>query len=332
MESGVNVADSVLTAISLCSGVGMLDVGLGLGFEHIGYRIRHAAYCEREAYAVSQLLALMEAGCLDEAPVWTDLTTFPARQFHGLVDILIAGLPCQPYSVAGKQRGNDDHRSWGDGDGPIPHALRIIDEMRPTMVFLENVPAWVMGGHFRRFGEELSRLGYRIESPIFIAASDVGASHKRERVFILAYSESRRLGELRQPSGSGGFADGRDEELGNARLQHGNLQQRQVWSKYSGADRAMADAESLGRGIRQRDEQPRRTEAESASHQLANTRRSSNDAQQQICIEERDGSARACGIGDELAHASSSRHEGRELNGTHVANERTNERTNEFTI
>src|SRR5690349_6611360 len=115
----------------------MHDLGLGTAF-----LTRTVCYVEREAFPASQLVALMEAGCVDEAPIWSDLATSDARPWRGLVDGIVAGLPCQPYSPAGKQRGNEDTRSWGEGDGPIPNFLRIVGEARPAVVFLENVPAW----------------------------------------------------------------------------------------------------------------------------------------------------------------------------------------------
>jgi len=174
-----------LNVLSLCSGVGMLDLAIGAAFD-----ARTVCYVEREAFSCAQLVNLMEAGCMDEAPIWSDLATFDGRAWRGAVDIVVAGLPCQPYSVAGKRQGNTDHRSHGeDGEGPIPHALRIIDEVRPAVVYLENVPAWVAAREqwFKPVGERLSAMGYRIERPLFLAASDVGASHRRERVFLMAY-------------------------------------------------------------------------------------------------------------------------------------------------
>ena len=75
--------------------------------------------------------------------------------------------------------------------------LRILGEVRPSVVFFENVPAWVRGGWFRRFGEGLCGLGYRIQSPLFLRASDVGAPHRRERVFVLAVlGDTRRQWRL----------------------------------------------------------------------------------------------------------------------------------------
>ncbi len=75
------MANPPITAISLFSGVGMLDEGVRAGLAHFGRDLRTIAYCEREACAASQLVALMQAGCLDAAPVWSDVTTFPAKNF-----------------------------------------------------------------------------------------------------------------------------------------------------------------------------------------------------------------------------------------------------------
>ena len=181
-------------SLGLCAGVGMLDIAVQLGCEHFGIECRPAALCEWDAYAASVLLSRMEDATLEPCPIWCgDLRDFDAGPFRGVVDIIAAGLPCQPYSVAGKQLGNVDKRSHGeDGDGPIPQFLRIVAECRPAVVFLENVPPWVRGGWFRPVGEELSRLGYTIEDPLFINAESVGASHKRERVFVLAHDSRAR--------------------------------------------------------------------------------------------------------------------------------------------
>lgn len=159
---------------------------------------RVAAFCEWESFAAGILLARMEDASLEPAPVFCgDLREFDARAFSGVVDILTAGLPCQPYSVAGKQVGNTDHRSFGDGSGPIAQFLRIVAECGPAVVFCENVPAWVRKGWFRPVGEQLCRLGYTIVEPVFVSAADVGASHKRERVFILAHRDCGQRWQFR---------------------------------------------------------------------------------------------------------------------------------------
>ena len=98
--------DACLHGLSLCAGVGGLDLGL-----HIvcpGYRT--VGYVEREAYAAAALVARMADKALDPAPVWDDLTTFDGRPWRGVVDILTAGYPCQPFSIAGRRLGEADPR------------------------------------------------------------------------------------------------------------------------------------------------------------------------------------------------------------------------------
>lgn len=262
----------------------MLDLGVHLGIEYLGYRAVPAVCCEWETYAAAVLLARMEDASMEPCPIWCDdLAGFDGRLWRGAVDIAVAGLPCQPYSVAGKQRGNADERSFGDdGGGPLGHFLRIVDEMRPALVFLENVPAWVVGGWFREFGEQLSGLGYEIEDPLFVAAEDVGASHRRERVFILAHAAGRKsrigriidderrwsketeqarmgncalaqsarggLGELRQPSRSDRQLDGRSESVEDAECSEPRAGDRGIEIKSSGQlrDRLANSGDEMG--------------------------------------------------------------------------------------
>lgn len=236
-----------LRTLSVFSGVGWLDAGFHLGLDALGIGSRTVCYVERDAYAAAVLVARMEDASLDIAPVWDNLATFDGRPWRGRVDCLIGGPPCQPYSCAGKQRGHDDERSHGaDGDGPLEHLARVIGEVQPGLVFLENVPNWVRGGWFRRFGEAVSGLGFRWRPPLFLRASDVGAPHKRERVFLLAHCEDgerfgestaigagresrasgsgdelaesteRGFGELRESSRRNGFADGGDGGVDDA--------------------------------------------------------------------------------------------------------------------
>jgi site-specific DNA-cytosine methylase len=166
----------------MCAGYG----GIGLGLKNIfGERLRTIAYCELEGFAQANLISKMEAGLLDAAPIWSDLKTFPYESFHGLVDILIAGYPCQPFSAAGKRAGKDDPRHlwpW------IADGIRIL---RPKLCFFENVEGHISLG-LREVIGELESIGYKAAWGIF-SASEVGAPHQRKRVFILAYDQSQRI-------------------------------------------------------------------------------------------------------------------------------------------
>jgi len=177
-----------LNILSLLSGSGMLDSGVETCLRARGLHGRTICYVEREASAAAALVARMGTPGLGKALVWDDIETFDGRRWGDLVDIFIASPPCQPYSSAGSKVGNEDVRSFGEGEGPLFHLARIIGECRPAVAFFENVPEWVVGGYFRRFGEELSRMGYEIQAPLFLRSSDVGAPHERERVFVMAHA------------------------------------------------------------------------------------------------------------------------------------------------
>lgn len=169
-----------LNGLALCAGVGMLDEGVRLAFEHLGFEYSTVAYVEREAFAAAQLVALMESGCLDAAPVWSDLCTFDTRPWRGLVDCVTAGFPCQPHSVAGKRAGLDDSRwIW-------PDIARLVGELRPAFVMLENVPGLASTGGLDACIGDLAERGYDAEWARLSAAA-VGASHERERLFIFGW-------------------------------------------------------------------------------------------------------------------------------------------------
>ena len=171
-----------ICALSLCAGVGGLDLGCHAAFEHLGIGWRAAAYVEREAYAAAQLVALMEAGCMDQAPVWSDLLTFDARAWRGAVDCVIAGFPCQPHSVAGKRAGTSDERwIW-------PAIVRIIRDSGAWLVVLENVRGLLSSGGMDAVLADLAGIGFAAEWAV-LAASAVGASHRRERVFIVGVAD-----------------------------------------------------------------------------------------------------------------------------------------------
>ncbi len=176
-------ADACLFGLSLCSGAGGLDLGLTIAIP--GYRT--VGHVERETYAAATLVARMEDAALDHAVVWGDVASFDGRPWCGAVDIVTAGYPCQPFSVAGKRRGAADPRHlW-------PHVARIIGEIEPPFVFLENVAHHLRLG-FPEVAGGLVGMGYKLAAGLFTAA-EVGAPHRRERLFILAIREGDGLAD-----------------------------------------------------------------------------------------------------------------------------------------
>src|ERR1700733_14619352 len=93
-----------IRVLSLCSGGAGLDIGLKLAIP----TARVVAYVERESFAVSELLRRMEAGELDEAPICTDIRELDGKPWRGIISAIIGGIPCQPWSTAGKRGGTSD--------------------------------------------------------------------------------------------------------------------------------------------------------------------------------------------------------------------------------
>lgn len=122
-------------------------------------------------------------------------------------DLVYGGFPCQPFSVAGQNRGADDERNmW-------PETYRAIRELGSRYVFLENVPGLLAHGYFGTILGELAEGGYDAVWDTFTAA-EVGAPHKRERLFILAYAADLRCEDVQQVAREAcGQEQGRREEL-----------------------------------------------------------------------------------------------------------------------
>lgn len=186
-----NETTSVPTYISLCSGYD----GIGIGLKRAIPNLRTIAHCEIEAYAVANLIAKMEAGQMDEAPVFTDLKTFPYRELNGRVTVLSAGFPCQPFSSAGKRQATEDPRHL------YPWIANGITAMRPRYVFLENVEGIISAktgdgeSVLKYVLGDLEERGYSCAWGIF-SASEVGAPHQRKRVFILAELSNTNIERL----------------------------------------------------------------------------------------------------------------------------------------
>lgn len=182
------------SVLSLCSGYGGLELGLRLAVP----AARTVCYVEREAYAAALLATRIEEESLDDAPIWSDLSTFDARPWRGSVDCITGGYPCQPFSVAGRRGGTDDPRHlW-------PHIARLVGELHPRWCFFENVRNHINIG-LEQVRDDLHSMGYRVEAGIYSAA-EVGASHRRERLFILAHADDAGL------EGRGGTERGGTDE------------------------------------------------------------------------------------------------------------------------
>lgn len=177
--AGLGVDIHTFNILSLCSG----DAGLDLGFNLAIPSARTVCFVEIEAACCEVLATRMEEGCLAPAPIWTDLKCFDGKPWRGVVDCIIGGYPCQPFSIAGRKLGEEDPRHL------FPHIARIIREVEPTYCFFENVSNHLNVG-FDSVRGELQGLGYLVEAGLF-SAEEVGAPHKRERLFILAYSNQR---------------------------------------------------------------------------------------------------------------------------------------------
>ena len=158
-----------------------------LGGHLLGWRTVCAV--EWDAYAASVLVARQNDGTLPPFPIWDDVQTFDGRPWQGRVDVVSGGFPCQDISVAGKGAGINGERS-----GMWKHMARIIREVQPRFVFVENSPALTSRGLGIVLGD-LAALGYDAKWCV-LGASDVGAPHRRKRIWVLADADGQRFKKL----------------------------------------------------------------------------------------------------------------------------------------
>lgn len=180
----------MIHGLAVCAGIGGLELGVQLA---LGPAYSCVCWVEWEAYPAAVLLARMEDSSLEPAPIWCgDLREFDTSVLPP-IDMLTAGFPCQPHSLAGKQLGAaDDRNLW-------PEVCRVADELHPSIIFVENVPG-ILRFAYEHVLPDLQRLGYRIEAGLFSAA-EVGAPHRRQRLFVLAHAKgSQHPGEQESAS------------------------------------------------------------------------------------------------------------------------------------
>ena len=148
-----------------------------LGGHLLGWRTVCAV--EWEPYPASVLCARQNDGLLPPFPIWDDIQTFDGRLWRGIVDVVSGGFPCQDISPAGKGAGIEGERS-----GMWREMARVVSEVRPQFVFVENSPMLVTRGLERVLGD-LTEIGYDTRWTV-MGAADVGAPHQRDRIWICA--------------------------------------------------------------------------------------------------------------------------------------------------
>lgn len=164
-----------------------LFAGIGggiLGTKLLGFRTICAV--ENDPFCREILLRRQTDGFLEAFPIWERVEDFDGRPWRGLVHLLSAGFPCQPWAAPGRQLGSTDSRNlW-------PDTIRIIREVEPVGILLENSPRLRNFQYFGRILGDLAEGGYHARWDV-LPASTFGAPHARERLWILAYAKSLGL-------------------------------------------------------------------------------------------------------------------------------------------
>ena len=160
-----------------------------LGGHLLGWRTVCAV--ERDAYAAQVLAQRQNDGILRPFPIWSDVTTFDGKPWRGIVDVVSGGFPCQDISAAGKGAGITGARS-----GLWKEMARIIGDIRPSFVFVENSPMLTTRGLGTVLGD-LASMGFDAEWGV-LSAADVGACHIRERCWILAANNEHKRNGWRE--------------------------------------------------------------------------------------------------------------------------------------
>ncbi len=160
----------MLTCVEICAGAGGQALGLAMaGFVHVALVEYEKEYCD-----------ILKENRPEWPVICADVHDFDGKPYHG-VDLFAGGVPCPPFSVAGKQLGADDERDL------FPEALRLIREIEPRAIMLENVRGF-LDPSFREYREYILRsiahMGYDVQIKL-LQASDYGVSQLRPRVVIV---------------------------------------------------------------------------------------------------------------------------------------------------
>lgn len=174
--------------LSLFTGAG----GGLLGSKLLGFR--SVGYVEWDETCQKIIAQRIKDEILEKAPIFTDVREFiqsgAARQYRGFVDLVSAGIPCQPHSRAGKQLGALDERDM------LAPALDTICEVRPKYILLENNPGILDRGYAERLVAGLAGMGY-VGHQFCLSAARCGANHQRLRVWWVAV-DSNAIGNIEE--------------------------------------------------------------------------------------------------------------------------------------
>ncbi len=173
-----------MNELSLFTGAG----GGVLSSKLLGHRI--IGYVEYNKYCQQVLRQRIEDGYIDKAPIFTDVSEFiqsgAAREYRGFADVVSAGFPCQPFSVSGDGKAEDDQRNkW-------PETISVIRAVRPKIAWLENVPGLLNHKYIQRIFGDLAEIGYNARW-CCLSAAELGAEHVRDRLWIFAYPDDSQL-------------------------------------------------------------------------------------------------------------------------------------------
>ena len=233
------------TYLSICTGAGGLDLGV---IAATGGQAVPVCYVENEITAASILVARMEEGALPGAPIWSDIKSFNWQQLEGKVDGIIGGHPCQPFSSVGTRHGTNDTRHlW-------PFIYEGIKTIKPRWLFFENVPNHLSIG-FYSVAEDLRSLGYIVKATL-VTAEEVGAPHKRERLFFMGHPTGaglQRLNNERKPDTQGWQAkNGQNSQPGSPPSTFAPRPNDPVWAEIPDRlhpSRLKSDIRRMGNGM-----------------------------------------------------------------------------------
>jgi DNA (cytosine-5)-methyltransferase 1 len=172
-ESKICFEERIVTHGSLFSGIGGFDYAAErVGFKNV-FQIEVDNFCHK----------VLEKN-FPNVKKYRDIKLFDGRKYRGTIDILSGGFPCQPYSISGIRKGkNDDRALW-------PEMYRVIKEIQPAFVLCENVPG-IITMELDEVLFDLESEGYKTETFVLPAVS-INAPHRRDRVWIICYSQRRR--------------------------------------------------------------------------------------------------------------------------------------------